>query len=350
MPPFCTRRWEVEAARDGRLHGKDLDSARRHQATCAECSEEERQLAALGAALVRLPQSVPDALGARRARQRLLSAFNASVIGLVPARRWPLRVGAILAGVALVGLGLWLKSRSMPVSPRLEANVEVEAAPGARWEEHRDPDLDRVRVFEGALSFKVRHHGNQRVLVELPDGELEDLGTVFDVRVSEQQTLRVAVKTGKVSLRIRGQAPFILDAGHAWQPSAPASEASNPPPASPAPTSGVDKTPVCAGTTQHTPTPTVLAPPAHKALVAAPAAAPSGATHPAEAAPVGAAPTEAEDNAYLKIVDSLREHHDAEATELARDYLLRFPNGFRRIEVLNIATRPVNASTPERPF
>ena len=46
----------------------------------------------------------------------------------------------------------------------------------------------------------------------------------------------------------------------------------------------------------------------------------------------------AEDDAYLHIVDLLQRGRTEEARTAAKDYLLRFPNGFRRVEVLNIAT------------
>lgn len=47
----------------------------------------------------------------------------------------------------------------------------------------------------------------------------------------------------------------------------------------------------------------------------------------------------AEDETYLHIVDLLQRGRSDEARRAAKDYLLRFPNGFRRVEVLNIATR-----------
>jgi hypothetical protein len=45
-----------------------------------------------------------------------------------------------------------------------------------------------------------------------------------------------------------------------------------------------------------------------------------------------------EDQAYLHIVSLLNAHRLTEARAAAKDYLLRFPNGFRREEVLGVAT------------
>src|SRR5450755_1329475 len=79
-PRICPRKWQIEAVRDGRLRGKDLDSALRHRATCAECAEEERALSALGESISRLPELARDPLTTRRARQRLIAALNETVL------------------------------------------------------------------------------------------------------------------------------------------------------------------------------------------------------------------------------------------------------------------------------
>ncbi|HEY1537554.1 MAG TPA: hypothetical protein VGF76_26220, partial [Polyangiaceae bacterium] len=151
----------------------------------------------------------------------------------------------------------------------------------------------------------------------------------------------VAVSEGRVSVRLNGRPTISLGAGQAWD-------------AEPAPPSSALEL-AASGAATLTP-----------AAGPRPAAAKDGARAPARSekpvpqarssaaleAPVAPAPsaqdslpapstqgTKAEDDAYLHIVDLLREAKDAEARARAKDYLLRFPNGFRRIEVLNIATR-----------
>lgn len=44
-----------------------------------------------------------------------------------------------------------------------------------------------------------------------------------------------------------------------------------------------------------------------------------------------------EDAAYLAVLSALREQRFAEARARAKAYLLDFPSGFRRLEVLNVA-------------
>ncbi len=55
-----------------------------------------------------------------------------------------------------------------------------------------------------------------------------------------------------------------------------------------------------------------------------------------------------EDEAYLHIVSLARAHQLSEARAAAKDYLLRFPNGFRREEVLGVATHRAGVTAPSR--
>ena len=82
----------------------------------------------------------------------------------------------------------------------------------------------------------------QRFVLELPDGELEVIGTHFGVRVEPEGTQRVEVTEGRVALRLRDALPISLGAGERWTaereaahaavpPSVPAAE----PPSTPAP-------------------------------------------------------------------------------------------------------------------
>ena len=329
----CTRKWQVEAARDGRLHGKDLESAERHRDTCVECAQEARELAALRNAMVQLPALTRDPITVRRLRQQLLSAFNDSVL---EPRTSPTRGRAALAfgGFAALLTVLWLVAphqTPQPVSSAGSASlVEVQPTPEARWTEHLDKELDRIEFSSGSASFKVRAHQGRRVVISLPDGEIEDLGTVFSVLVRDQLTKRVAVREGRVSLRLRGRAETTVGPGESWAAEAEAA----------LPTANE--------------TPPALAPPAAQATPkSAPpsaahrnAASTLGSTAPSATASAAAAPSKAdtesanaEDDAYLHVVALLRADKEVEARAAAKQYLLRFPNGFRRVEVLNIVTR-----------
>jgi hypothetical protein len=328
----CERKWQVEAARDGRLTGKDLESALRHRATCSECAAEQRALTALSQGLAELPLETQDPLTLRRARQRLLAEFNGSL--LEPKRSRPAFRAALILGLAAALIGVathWARHRT--ASTRLDAggpSVQVEAQPGALWQEHRVPNFDRIELSEGEALFRVRRQTGQRVLIQLPDGEVEDIGTVFRIRVHERHTTQISVLAGRVSVRLHGGAPFTLGAGEHWQESAAV-------PVLPAPNKHVE--PITesfpgaaqAPKTAHSVTPIAQAHASASSSSPVMSAAPTSNSEPG--------PSNAEDVAYLAIVDLLQHQRYAEARSAAKDYLLRFPNGFRRVEVLNIATR-----------
>ncbi len=318
----CSRLWQVEAARDGRLTGSDRVSAMRHRESCRACAAEARALHTLGKRIAALPEPTSHALATRRARQHLLTTMNESVVNPQP-RHWGRLTVAIALSALSLASALAIGRRYEPVRtpPVLTKIIEVHAAPGARWTEHSDALVARVDLSEGAASFKVHPHAGRRVLISVPDGEVEDIGTVFEIRVAEQRTERVSVSEGRVVVRLRGRPELSLGAGQAWQMPLPGPAASALPPA-----------------------PSVaLNPP----VLARPRARPIART---SASKVGAplantSAAKAEDDAYLRIIDLLHQGKDAPARAQAKRYLLRFPNAFRRVEVLGIATRGVNDTT-----
>jgi hypothetical protein len=323
------------------LIGKDLQSALRHRETCAECAQEGRTLRALGHELSRLPEVSRDQVSVQRSRQRLLAAHNESVID-PPRRSIAHRVAGALA-LASAAAAWFVLAHRQPVSGPARASgeiVEVHEEAGARWTRHQEASRIFVDLEDGAASFEIHPHPGRSVVIRLPDGEVEDIGTVFEVRVAEQHTKHVAVSEGRVSVRLNGRSIVSLSAGETWdsEPARPVELA----PSAAATGSALRGAAPRLATEKTTPaTPSHLQKPAFPALSARPRSAPE-----APAAPVSDAAkaqseesSKAEDDAYLHIVDLLREAKDSEAEARAKDYLLRFPSGFRRIEVLNIATR-----------
>ena len=59
---------------------------------------------------------------------------------------------------------------------------------------------------------------------------------------------------------------------------------------------------------------------------------------PADSASTVRADTAAEDAAYLQVIALLRAGKQDEARAAARSYLERFPNGFRRDEMIRVAS------------
>jgi hypothetical protein len=203
--------------------------------------------------------------------------------------------------------------------------IEVDAQPGAAWTQHCDAKTDRIDLTFGIARFRVHPHPGRRVLIRVPDGEVEDIGTVFEINVQEGQTRSVAVQEGRVSVRVDSRPQFDLDAGQAWrQPESPAS----PPSADVAnSTSGPRPTAVSRRTTGKASHPSF------------PLSAAAASSKPENQDRANNTAAKAEDLAYVKIVTLLKQQKYAAAQLAAKEYLLQFPNGFRRVEVLNVAVR-----------
>jgi hypothetical protein len=346
----CPRLFEVEAARDGRLTGAELAGFERHITGCAACLREARALEGLAGALREGPPNprAEDMLHVRRERTRLLAAFDHALVS--PERRSGGRrrvVGWAAAAVLVVGiLAVWRVRRSEP--PLVQPGALVRADRSAEWSTHTDARRETIVLDRGSLWIHVDHaSGEGRLLVVLPDGELEDTGTTFTVSVAEGHTARVAVQEGRVVLRLRGLSPVIVGGGDTWSPKAwPVASAS----ASAALPVTADRWP------DHTvPPPSVqpsLAPPASTASSRAPEAsadfrAAMAAFDASEDATAAAAfarflarhprDPHAEDAAYLRVIALQRSGNGEVTKEAAKDYLRRYPEGFRRAEMEALA-------------
>ena len=385
MKPACPRLFEAEALRDGRLAGAELSNFERHLSVCPHCSREVEALQALGDAL-RDPALGPadaDELHVRRERTRLLAAFDGALVP--PERKYGARnVFLGFAAVAALIVGLFVYFRPPAGAPDVGANraVVVHADRDASWSRRVDGSLEKIVLERGALSIRVDPAlalDHRRLLVVLPDGELEDIGTTFTVSADAGRTTRVSVQSGSVVLRLRGQPPLALGAGDTWTPS---------PPAAPSASTCTS----CAPAPLSAPSP--LAAPSASALSAAPGrrvpAASSAPSHadtsmfadrggrssqatprPRPSASHGASPPEldaardfraamtaldggdnataaarfadflaarpgdarAEDAAYLRVIALQRAGKAGAMKEAAAQYLRRYPQGFRRAEV-----------------
>jgi ferric-dicitrate binding protein FerR (iron transport regulator) len=345
--PQCQRKWQVEAVRDGRLRGKDRDSALRHRATCAECNQEDRKLVALGHDMSRLPELARDPMTARRSRQGLIAALNRSVLEPSVSKSFVRAAFALALAVAAVVVGGFAIERALTQSGATEdpgSVVEVRAEAGARWSERTSRELDRVDLSQGAAAFTVHPHKLRRVVIQLPDGEVEDIGTVFEIRVSEQRTRHISVSQGRIAIRLRGRPAFTLGAGEAWESESAApkqTEAQGQPVRASAAPSNAQSLAVATTAPGGASRSSKVA--LRPGALAAPEKASKLSSPPTSSRPEPAvqnsASDDAEDDAYLHILKSLKRDSYGEARARAKDYLLRFPNGFRRIEVLNIAMR-----------
>jgi hypothetical protein len=349
-PATCPRMFEVEALRDGRLGGAERMSFQRHIQSCAVCAREAAALDKLAEeALVGLDDArSADELHVWRERSRLLAAFDRSVTSPTRTSRtarlllWPAATAAAIA--LLVALG-----RPRPVAePMLTARAAIEANGPAVWSRRPGAaDREEVTLERGALWIHVDHHAGERgVVVVLPDGEVEDVGTTFTVSADGKQTTRVEVVEGKVALRLHGRPSVEIEAGSVWLPEASAA----PPPATTAPPFQTepfrDKDPPSThGRVRplHSyQAPVVASPDPLVEFRSASAALRTG--HNSEAAATFArfladhpGDPMAEDAAYLRVIALQRTGGNGETKRAAQAYLERFPSGFRRAEIERLA-------------
>jgi hypothetical protein len=229
--------------------------------------------------------------------------------------------------------------------------VVVRADSTAVWSRERAGSLEKLVLERGALSVHVDHTlGPRRLLVLLPDGELEDIGTTFAVSADGGRTTRVTVQDGSIVLRIHGQPPLAIGAGDSWSPTpkpavsaclscapAPISTAASEPGTTPSPARSALPSPT--SSPQRTPAAIPSSGEAQAALDFREAmAALTGGDNSKAATRFGAflaahpRDRRSEDAAYLRVI-ALQRSGSAGLKQAALDYLRRFPSGFRRAEV-----------------
>jgi ferric-dicitrate binding protein FerR (iron transport regulator) len=222
-------------------------------------------------------------------------------------------------------------------------------ATAARWWRHDEGGLTLVRLEDGELELQVAHSAKQhRLIVSLPDGELEDVGTAFHVSVAAGRTVSVVVREGSVVVHRTGRPPVSLVAGDRWF----AEPARSPPVASAPPKPPAALPPPRAPAPPPPPAPAPR-PPARNTIAAEFRDAVSlldGGRNAAAATALSAFlarhgdDPRAEDASYLLVV-ALQRTGDAAATRAAaREYLQRYPSGFRRAQIEPLAA-PASAGS-----
>jgi hypothetical protein len=350
----CLRRFEVEAERDGRLTGTARASLALHLSTCADCRAEARALESLASALAALPVSEADEVSARRQRRRLLVAFNDAQLaprGRDVAWRW---AGAGLVAAVVAGAALFVGTRSRnrelhavlpPSASEATRGTDppedpvVIVASEARWMRSEQGTTTRVELDDGDLDIHVQHRGAPHgLVVSVPDGELDDVGTTFHVRVQKGRTVGIQVREGAVVFRRPGKGALLLGAGESWTgdgPPAPVattfsdslSASPPPPPRAPASASAKEDADATGSGREFREAVTLLN--AGSGAAAAAAFRAYLARHPGDG--------RAEDAAYLLVLALRRSGDEAGAYAAAREYLQRYPHGFRRREIERVA-------------
>jgi hypothetical protein len=327
--PGCVRRWEAEAARDGRLADDAREAYLLHAQRCADCRAEQRALDELRVTLRASSPLIADEMAVRRVRQNVLSAFNREVLRARPAftASRGVRVGGLILLLSAAA-ALLLVARTRRPAPE-PAALQLIAEPGARFVHERRANLEYVVLSDGTLELSFKRGLRMALLVRVPDGAIRDYGTVFRVSVREGRTQRIVVREGAVLLQRRGLPDRMVLAGEVFdaEPSVPSpavlpaadllESASAPPPTAAVASPDIAKKPAPrkdASSSKH-----------HEHVAAVPA--------PADG-------FELQDRAYLRIVALLHEGRGAEARVAAQEYQRDFPDGFRRGEVERIASQP----------
>lgn len=353
----CPRLFEAEARRDGRLTGAERASFERHLLACPACSREVEALEALAAPLRDDEGRGVDELHERRERMRLLAAFERSRVAPEPrpfaARR--LLLPAVAAVLSLLAVLVFVRTRDVGMKVAVSAVIQPRGA--ATWSRRVDSQSERVFLRDGTLRIRREHDAAApRLLVILPDGELEDIGTTFTVSTSGGRTTHVSVEEGRVVLRLHGKTPVTLGRGGVFTAETPAALGSAPAPAAPAPSSHALSGTAATSRQRVEPPGARVVGPASSASAVAPTI-PSArdesaardfraATAALDAGDNGAAAMafarflsrygrdpRAEDAAYLRVI-ALQRAGNADATRrAASEYVRRYPAGFRRAEV-----------------
>ena len=243
----------------------------------------------------------------RRNKEQLFETLDAPVH---PARpRTPYAMGALLTLGAAAAALLWVHERPGPTkaSQAIITAIDVAQPAGpAAFDRRPGQTGERVALREGTLAFRT-HGAGPKLRVVVPDGELEDVGTEFQVTVAGGRTVAIEVTQGLVVFHRHDAEDVRLPAGSTWHPAAV--------PAAASPMKIDVRVPAAVGSSAR-----------------------SAATVPSAPRPVASAPADTgEDAAYLRIVALVRENRRDEARVASQEYLRRFPNGFRRVEVEQLA-------------
>jgi hypothetical protein len=217
----CARSWQAEAAHDGRLSQRDVESFERHRQSCEVCEREARGLVELAELAAGLPFEPSSSLEHRRARLALLRRANGRAVS-ASQRSWVWGLAAAVFFCLVGGGAFWLRA-GKPAAPAVAADssasptFEIAASPGAEWWTLERGSTVRVAASHGRFEIRVgRLKAGQRFLIELPDGHIEVVGTRFVVETDTQRTLAVRVLEGVVALQIHGNPGSRLKAGDAW--------------------------------------------------------------------------------------------------------------------------------------
>ncbi len=195
------------------------DAARVHALACARCTAELAEIEALiaaGRAIEPSPQSAER-------REEIRTTLLAKQRSEAPERRfvrwWQL--APVAAAAAAVALWLaWPGSESGP--DRAPGRRGTVMAHGDAHYMLMSPQPDEiVRLVDGTLTVQVEPLARgERFRVVVADGEVEVVGTAFDITAEADRLVGVRVMHGVVRVREAGGQLRVLEAGQVWRSAA----------------------------------------------------------------------------------------------------------------------------------
>ena len=342
MKPACPRLFEVEALRDGRLAGAEVTRFRAHVGVCPVCARRSRKPSKPSPDATLCYARHADELHVRRERTALARGLRR---GLVPACTQPLDtlvLGRRSRRAVVASRSASFSRARVPDStaarpPRRSRSPSRAVAPrAARGGREGRSSTSKGRPPKWHPLDSRPSRTALRVLVVLPDGELEDIGTTFSV----------SADGGPHDARQRpgGQCrppPPRCSAARCSVPATPGPGTSAPSTAPSAPDAAsppADSTTFRAPAPMPAPVASVPPPNASADFRMAVSALNSG--NDAAAAALFASflldhPSNPriEDAAYLRVLALHRSGNQSATERAAGEYLRRFPHGFRRTEV-----------------
>lgn len=326
----CSWLWQVEAVRNGSVVGAERQEFAEHAARCRDCREHADLVESCAQKLKELPSGLPDVFTLRRQRQDLLRRVDQSLTAPGRKRQSAALISIGVAAAAFTLLGLWHWTASAPARW-----VEITPTSTGPWRETHTGDVDRFILGDGHFGLAVhRPSASSRVVLVLPDGEIEDVGTVLEIWIENGHTKHVAVQTGEVVLRLRGTAAIALRAGQHWMKQAAETVASASERTSPEQVPHLATVPLLLDSSN-----VVSRRPSSAAKPGAPKT--TGAPLPSQEAVSESRPMTVgdEDAAYTRMLKLLEADRRDEAKDAASTYLSTYPHGFRRLEVIDIERR-----------
>jgi hypothetical protein len=312
------------------MSGPEALAARSHIERCTDCTREAQELEILARQLSATGVA-PDAMSIRRLRNTVLARADAALRSQHRPQRRGSGVALAVAAVAVLATTTWALRRAKHGN-ELPNDFAAVSAEGARFTRTARSGLELIDLADGALSISTHMKPpGQRLVVRVPDGEIEDIGTIFRITVRDGGTREIAVSEGSVVFR-RPSAPDLrLSSGAVWSPA-------------PAPTTerAVENAVPFAALSE----PQGAQAPARQQQNSALARADKRKTETTSGKV--SAPLPSEDESYLRILALLREHRDEEARVTAEEYLRRFPAGFRRAEVEGLTRRARSSTSDDR--